>query len=316
MIFILFAALLSACSPNSDRSQERFITVGTGGVTGVYYPTGGAICRMVKKNRAQHNIRCNVESTGGSIYNINTLGAGELSLGVAQADTAFKAWHGHPPFNNKQEKLRAVAALHPEIVSLVTRASANIKTLADVRGKRINTGNPGSGSERTASELFRVCGISKDDLAHEGRLKAAEMPDALRDGKLDGYFYVVGHPTANIKDAASSAPSHLVPLNTPCVAHMVAEHEYYVAADIPGGLYKGIDQATPSFGVKALLVTTTEAPEDVIYNVAKALFENIDDFRNLHPALRQLTAESMREGVTVPFHSGVEKYFRERNWKY
>ena len=206
VLFFFLAFILTSCSKSDQQSPNRFVTIGTGGVTGVYYPAGGAICRMVNKNRAQHNIRCNVESTGGSVHNTNALAAGELDVGIVQADVTHKAAHGQDPFAKKIKKLRALIALHPESVTLVARRDAGIDSLDKIRGKRVNIGNPGSGNARTASELLKQCGITISALALAGRMKAAEMPDALRDNKLDAYFYVVGHPTANIKDVATGTP--------------------------------------------------------------------------------------------------------------
>ncbi|MBF0622351.1 MAG: TAXI family TRAP transporter solute-binding subunit [Magnetococcales bacterium] len=305
--------LLSGCSQEpSDKKQ--FVTIGTGGVTGVYYPAGGALCRMVNKTTDSHKIRCTVESTGGSVYNTNTLAAGELELGIAQADVAAKAVQGSAPFNHALSEVRSVLALHPEMVTLVARRDANIHSVADLKGKRINIGSPGSGNRRTATELLQSCGVEESDLALAGALKSSEMPDALRDNKLDGYFYVVGHPTANIKDAATGTPVNIVPLTEPCAAKVIAAHDYFVSTEVPAGLYRDITEAVPTYGVKATLITTTAVSEETIYQVVKAIFENLDDFRTLHPAFKTLNAESMRQGTTAPFHAGAIRYFKEKGW--
>lgn len=307
--------IVVGCSSSDQReNKSRFISIGTGGVTGVYYPAGGAICRMVNKHSDTHGIRCNVESTGGSVYNTNSLAAGELDAGIAQADVTYKAVHGEEPFKEKITKLRSLFALHPESVSLVVREDTHITALDDLHGKRINVGNPGSGNARTAGELLKSCGIAKSDLDLWGGLKAAEMPDAIRDRKLDGYFYVVGHPTANIKDSATSTEIRLVPLTGGCVDEHIDQHSYLVKTTIPGGMYSGVDKPVATFGVKASLITTSDLPDHSAYELVKSVFENLEAFRGLHPAFALLTHENMLEGLTVPFHPGAEKYYREQGW--
>jgi len=191
----------------------EFISIGTGGVTGTYYPTGGAICRQVNKMKKETNIRCSVESTGGSVYNINTIKNGELDFGIAQSDTVYQAAKGIGKYDGKKvTKLKSVMAIYPELLALVTRKDANINSIMDVKEKRINLGNPGSGNEATAMTLFDANNIKKSDLKFAGALKAAEMPDALRDNKIDGYFYMIGHPNANITDATNSVDTKIVSL--------------------------------------------------------------------------------------------------------
>ncbi len=291
---------------------KSFITIGTGGVTGVYYPTGGAICRMVNANQKSHGIRCSVEATGGSEYNVNMMNRGDMDLAMVQSDVGSKAWQGEVPFAKKMENLRSVLSIHPESMALVARKDANIGKLDDVRGKRVNIGNPGSGQHRSTLELLSACGVRKEDLKLAGTLKAVEMPDALRDNKLDAYFYMVGHPTANIKDIATSLPITLVPLQGSCIDRLVARRSYYVKAKIPAGLYRGVDRDVPTFGLKATLLTTTQTSNDVVYQVVRSVMENLEKFKQLHPAYRGLTAKNMTEGLTAPLHPGAKKYFKER----
>ena len=303
-------ALVGALSIPAFAAE--FITIGTGGVTGTYYPTGGAICRLVNQYKKETNIRCSVESTGGSVYNVNTIKNGELDFGTVQSDVVYQAHQGIGKFDgNKIEKLRSVMAIYPELFTFVSRKDANINDIMDVKGKRINLGNPGSGNESTALALFKALGIKTSDLAFAGGLKAAEMPDALRDNKIDGYFYMVGHPTANIKDASNSVDVKIVPIVGKKVNKFVKENPYFAQADVPGGLYKGNDAGTPTFGVKAVLVTSTDINEKAVYTVVKAILENFDDFKKLHPAYSNITKESLLEGLSAPLHKGALKYYKE-----
>jgi len=258
------------------------------------------------------NIRCSVESTGGSVYNINTIKNGELDFGIAQSDTVYQAAQGTGKFEGKQvKKLKSVMAIYPELLALVSRKDANIKSIMDVKGKRINLGNPGSGNEATALTLFDANNIKKSDLKFAGALKAAEMPDALRDNKIDGYFYMIGHPNANIKDATNSVDTRIVPLEGKAVDKMVAKYPYFAKAKIVKGLYKGVDTDVNTFGVKAVLVSSTDVSDKAVYTVVKAILENFDSFKKLHPAYNNITKESLLDGLSAPMHDGAKKYFRE-----
>ena len=290
----------------------EFITIGTGGVTGTYYPTGGAICRQVNKMKKETKIRCSVESTGGSVYNINTIKNGELDFGIAQSDVVYQASKGTGKFDGKQvKKLKSVMAIYPELLALVSRKDANIKSIMDVKGKRINLGNPGSGNEATALTLFDANNIKKSDLKFAGALKAAEMPDALRDNKIDGYFYMIGHPNANIKDATNSVDTRIVPLEGKAVDGLISKYPYFAKAQIAKGLYKGVDAPVNTFGVKAVLVTSTDVSDKAVFTVVKAILENFDSFKKLHPAYNHITKESLLDGLSAPLHDGAKKYFKE-----
>jgi TRAP transporter TAXI family solute receptor len=290
----------------------EFVTIGTGGVTGTYYPTGGAICRLVNKYKKETKIRCSVESTGGSVYNINTIKNGELDFGIAQSDVVYQASNGTGKFEGKTiKKLKSVMAIYPELLTLVTRKDSNINTITDVKGKRINLGNPGSGNEATALTLFDASGIKKEDLKFAGALKASEMPDALRDNKIDGYFYMVGHPTANIKDATNSVDVKITPLKGSNIDALIKKYPYFAKADVPAGMYKGNPDAVPTFGVKAVLVTSDDVSEKAVYTTVKAILENFDRFKKLHPAYNNITKESLLDGLSAPLHEGAKKYFKE-----
>ena len=308
---IATAALLGALTIPAFASTE-FVTIGTGGVTGTYYPTGGAICRLVNQYKKETKIRCSVESTGGSVYNINTIKNSELDFGIAQSDVVYQASNGTGKFDGKTvKKLKSVMAIYPELLTLVTRKEANINSISDVKGKRINLGNPGSGNEATALTLFDASGIKKEDLKFAGALKASEMPDALRDNKIDGYFYMVGHPTANIKDASNSVDVKITPLQGSNIDALVKKFPYFAKADVPGGMYKGNPEPTPTFGVKAVLVTSDDVSEKAVYTVVKAILENFDKFKKLHPAYNNITKESLLDGLSAPLHEGAKKYFKE-----
>ena len=312
----LSAAGMLAAAP-SAQAQQKFITIGTGGVTGVYYAAGGAICRLVNKDRAKHGIRCSVESTGGSVFNINTIKAGELDLGVAQSDVQYNAAKGQGQYKDggAYGDLRAVMSLHPEPFTVLARKEANAKNFTDMKGKKFNVGNPGSGTRASLEELIAAMGWKLSDFALASELKADEHGPALCDGKIDGFFYAVGHPSANIQDPTTTCGAKIVPLTGPAVEKLVKEKPYYAKATIPAGLYPNNPQATETYGVLATFVSSTKTPADTVYQVVKAVFDNFDEFKKLHPALASLNAQNMvKDGLSAPLHEGAAKYYKEKGW--
>ncbi len=314
MLSLALAVSFTSVVVPEAKSENRFVTIGTGGVTGVYYPTGGAICRLVNKTRKEHGIRCSVESTGGSVYNLNTIAAGELDMGVAQSDWQYHAYNGTSKFEEQgpNKDLRAVFSVHPEPFTMVARADSGIKNFMDIKGKRVNIGNPGSGQRGTMEVVMAATGIKVDDLKLASELKAAEQASALCDNKVDAMVYVAGHPNGSIKEATTSCDSVLVNVTGPAIDKLIKENSYYRSATIPGGMYRGTDADTKTFGVGATFVSSAKVPTDVIYNVVKAVFENFEDFQKLHPAFAILKKEEMiKDGLSAPLHDGAVKYYKE-----
>lgn len=308
------AISLAAGSAAVSAEEQRFVTIGTGGVTGVYYPAGGAICRLVNMDRKQHGIRCSVESTGGSIYNLNAIRQGELDLAVAQSDWQFHAYNGTSEFESsgKNEKLRAVFSLHPEPFTVVASMGSQIKNFEDLAGKRVSVGNTGSGQHATAEVLMKGMGWTMDKFSLAAELKAAEQSQALCDGNIDAFFYTVGHPSGSIKEATTSCDSVLVNVDNEATKKLVADNPYYRVATIPGGMYRGNDEDTTTFGVAATFVTSTDVADDVVYEVVKAVFENFDSFKRLHPAFGNLEkSEMVSDALSAPLHPGAKKYYQE-----
>jgi hypothetical protein len=304
-----------AMTATSAVAQQQFISIGTGGVTGVYYPTGGAICRLVNKDRKEHGIRCSAESTGGSVYNVNTIQAGELEFGVAQSDVQANAYQGKAQWEGKPfEDLRAVFSVHPEPLTTLARSDSGITGLGDLKGKRVNIGNPGSG-QRATWELMEEEGIvDRDDLALAAEMKSAEVGQALCDGKIDAYFWLVGHPSALTQETLATCDAVLVNIEGDAIDALVEKYPYFRKATIPAGMY-GDNPEVHTFGVGATFVTSAKVPDDVVYTVVKAVFDNIDQFRALHPAFAHLKEEEMiKDGLSAPLHPGAVKYYKERGW--
>lgn len=297
-------------------ADQQFISIGTGGVTGVYYPTGGAICRLVNKGRKTHGIRCSAESTGGSIYNINTIRNGELEFGVAQSDWQFHAYNGSSKFKDKGafKKLRAVFSVHAEPVTIIARDDSGINNITDFKGKRINIGNPGSGTLGTYEVIEKTMGWKRGDLKLAAQMKSSETAQAVCDGKIDAYFWLVGHPSALTQESIASCATHLANATAPQITKLVADKPYYRVATIPAGMYNNKKDIT-TFGVGATFVTSSDVSEKVVYTVVKAVFENLDQFKKLHPAFKHLKAEQMiKDSLSAPLHAGATKYYKEKGW--
>ncbi|BAT58846.1 NMT1/THI5 like protein [Variibacter gotjawalensis] len=310
------AALGIALSIGPASAQQKFVTIGTGGVTGVYYAVGGAICRLVNKDRAKHGIRCSVESTGGSAFNVNTIKAGDLDFGMTQSDVQFNAIKGEGQYkDNAYGDLRAVYSVHPEPFTVLSRKEANIAKFEDFKGKRFNVGNPGSGTRASMDQLLAEMGWKMTDFSLASELKADEHGPALCDNKIDGFYYGVGHPSANIQDPTTTCGAKLVSLAGPAIETLLKKYPYYAKATIPGGMYSANPQPTETYGVLATLVTSAKVPEEVVYTIVKATFENFDEFKKLHPAFANLDpAKMVVDGNSAPLHPGAAKYYKERGW--
>jgi TRAP transporter TAXI family solute receptor len=317
-------SLLSGCGPAEEEKAEvakpktKFVTIGTGGITGVYYPTGGAIAKIVNKKKDVYGIRCTVESTGGSVFNVNAIMAGDLQFGVVQSDRQYQAINGMAEWKDKgkQEDLRAVFSVHPESITLVAAVDAGINSITDLKGKRVNIGNPGSGQRQNSIDALEAVGINyKTDLIAEG-IKAAESAGLLQDGRIDAFFYTVGHPSGSIKEATAGARKVRFASVTG-VETLLAKYPYYAKAIIPIKLYPGAEntQDVATFGVKATFVTSAKVSDDVVYAITKEVFDNFDSFKKLHPAYAVLTKEGMLEGLSAEFHPGALKYYKEVGMK-
>ena len=298
-------------------AQQKFVTIGTGGVTGVYYAAGGAICRLMNKERAKHGIRCSVESTGGSVYNVNTIKAGELDFGVAQSDVQYNAVKGMAQFKEggAHADLRAVFSVYPEPLTVLARKEAGVTKFEDFKGKRFNVGNPGSGTRDTIATLMVAMGMKTSDFSLTSELKPDEHGAALCDNKIDGFGYVVGSPAANIQDPTTTCGAKLVPITGPAVDKLLKEYPYFAVATIPGGMYPNNPDPIKTFGVMASFVTSAKVPDDVVYAMVAAVFNNFEEFKKLHPAFANLDPKDMvKSGMSAPLHPGAVKYYKEKGW--
>ena len=311
----VFVYGLATVSVPSAAFADKFITIGTGGVTGVYYPAGGAICRLVNRGRKEHGIRCSVESTGGSVYNLTALREGSIDFAVAQSDWQFHAYHGTGAFEAQGpfKDLRSVFSLHTEAFTLVVREDSGITNLDQLVNKRVNIGNPGSGNRATMEVLMSAKGWTKDTFKVSTELKGSEQPQALCDNKVDAMIYSAGHPNGAVQEVATSCNVKIIPIVGPQIDKLVRENPYYAYATIPGGMYAGSPTDIKTFGVKATFISTAKVDNEVVYQVVKAVFDNFENFKTLHPVFVTLEPKRLvTEGNTAPLHDGAARYFKEK----
>lgn len=298
------------------QAAEKFVTIGTGGQTGVYYVVGQSVCKLVNRDTAKTNVKCNAPSTGGSVANLNAIAGKQMQMGIAQSDWQYHAYNGTSSFEGKKnDKLRAVFSIHPEPFTVMARDDSGIKSFDDLKGKRVNVGDPGSGTRATMKVILDAQGLTEKAFKVASELKASEMASAMCDNNLDAITYNVGHPNGALKEAAASCAAHLVPVTGPAIDKLIADNAYYAKATIPGGLYKGSDKPVDTFGVYATLVSSTDVPADEVYAVVKAVFDNFDRFKRLHPAFANLKeADMIKNALSAPLHEGAVRYYKERGW--
>jgi TRAP transporter TAXI family solute receptor len=308
---------LGAFLAGPAAAQESFVTIGTGGQTGVYYVVGGSICRLVNRGTKNHGIKC-THTTGGSVSNLNGLRSGDLDMGVAQSDWQYHAYNGTAPDKFPEgayKDLRAVFSVHAEPFTVVARTDSGITTFDDLKGKRVNIGNPGSGQRGTMEVVMEKMGWSMGDFALASELKSAEQSQALCDNKIDAMVFTVGHPNGSIKEATTSCDAIVVPVEGPVIEKLAADNDYYAMATIPGGMYNGTDSDVTTFGVGATFVASTATDDETVYQMVKAVFDNFKRFKKLHPAFANLEPSNMIvNNLSAPLHDGAVRYYKEQGW--
>jgi len=313
-IGILTAILLLLLTNVSGAGH--FISIGTGNVMGVYYPTGAAISHMLNRQSRSYGYRSIAESTEGSVFNINKVLQGGYEFGLAQSDRQYQAYHGLAEWEatGPRQELRSVFSIHAEAVTLIAAAGSGIENLADLAGKRINIGLPGSGHQQNAKDVIKAFGLSLKDIK-AGQIKSSEVPALLQDGSIDAFFHTVGHPNDYIRQATSANTKvNIIPITGPAIDELLERYHYYARAVIPARLYPqtaNSQEEIKTIGVKATLITSSRVDENIVYAITREVFENLDYFKKLHPAYALLTRKKMLQGLTAPVHRGALRYYRE-----
>ena len=305
-----FVSLLFSMSVKS----ETHISIAGGSVTGVYYQTANKLCDLLNDS-SPNKYNCTERSSLGSVFNVNALRHKLIDFGLVQSDRNWQAWKGEEewqgdPINN----IRSVVALHNEAIHLVVRNDAGIQSLQDIKGKKINIGNLASGQRGNALTILKLSNLDpKSDFDAFGYQQANAIANLL-ENNIDGFFYTVGVPSNSISKIFRQQALRLIPINSPSINQFVRTTPYYINTSIPANTYDNAHNVTPTLGLKATLMTNQETPDQVVYDLVKAIFTNLDAFKQHHPALSALTPETMIQGLTSPLHPGAEQYYREQSW--
>jgi len=292
--------------------STEFITLGTGEENGTYYPVGLSMCKFI--NKKQKNMRCSIESTNGAIYNINAVLSEKFNFAISQSDTIYHVIYQEKNFKNRNTNdLRSVISIYPELFAFIVNKRANINKIEDIKGKRINIGSLNSGSELTTLEILNEYKIKKTDLAQVSSLDAMDTVDALRDDIIDGYFFMVGHPTQNIQDAIDSSDISIIPIKGKEIDSLIKKRSYFKKSYIDANLYDGIEKRIETIGSTSVIITNKKVSEELVYNFIKIIMENFDEFKQSNEVFKNITKKSLFQGLTAPQHSGVIKYLKENN---
>ncbi len=306
ILAITVLAVLS-CS-GFAHAAKAFVSIATGGTSGTYYPIGGAIAQAVSKHP---DLQATAETGNAAVANINLIGKKEIEIAFVQNDTAFWAYNGQQMFKSPVKSLRAVASLYPEHIQLITAKSSNIKTINDLKGKRVGIGAPGSGTEGDAQAIFQVAGIKYSEMKVD-YLDFGAVTSRFKDNQIDAGFVVAGYPTASIMDLATTKDITMLSFDDAFLAKLSKAHPYFIASSVPANTYKGVTTVTKTPAVMAILVTYDTVPETVIYNFTKTLFDNIKDVQASHAKGKEITLKTALEGLTVPLHPGAAKFYKEK----
>lgn len=313
---VLTALIVGAVgSVTPVRTDAAELTIGTGSTAGIYFHVGRGICRLL--HRKHGDLACQALPTAGSLYNLENIRAGNLQLGIAQSDWQYHAYNGTSRFQNAgaDKDLRALFSVHGESFTVLARKDAGINTFDDLAGKRVNIGNPGSGQRGTMEVLMAAKGWDKSIFALANELPASQQALALCHDRVQAMVYVVGHPNPSVRQAERLCDATIVKVEGPAVDKLVAENLFYAYTQIPGDIYEGQVEPVPTFGVKTTVVTSARLNADTVYAVVKAMFDNLDDFKKLHPAFSNLDpAKMITDGLSAPLHEGALRYYQERGW--
>lgn len=315
-VAVLFAIV---CFYNpSAWATTKYVSIATGSITGVYYPAGGAICRFVNRGRKDHGIRCSVESTGGSVANLNSIRRGSNDFAIVQSDWQYHAYNGTGFFADQApfKGLRSIFSLYTETFAIAVLENSGIKKLDDVVGKRVNFGPQGSGMYATMEVLSKVKGWTKSSFASITGLNPAEQVQALCEGKIDAMIYTSGNPNGILQEATQNpnpdCKVKILSIDKETIDRLVKADPFYVKAIIPGGMYRGNPNDIDTFGVKATVVTSDKVAADIVYNITKAVFDDFDNFKTLHPVFASLNKkEAIKAGNSAPLHPGAIRYYKE-----
>lgn len=290
--------------------QKMFLNIATGGTAGTYYPLGGAMAEIINKNVP--DVNATAVSTGASVANINMLATDEVQMAMVQNDVTYYAFTGTEMFKDKkQSNLRGMSTIYYETIQVVTLANAGIRSLSDLKGKRIAVGAAGSGTEANARQILEAVGITYNDIRPQ-YLSFAEAANSLRDGNVDVAFLTAGAPTAAVRDVAAQRDVMLVPIPQDVATRIIQRYPFYAVQKLPAGTYPKQDTEISTLAVKAMLVVSASLPEQLVYNITRAIYTNLDRLALAHAIGRVIKTETALEGMPIPLHPGAERFLKAK----
>lgn len=305
-VLTLVFALVSSCSKSNTKADY---ILATGGTSGTYYPFGGAIANIW--NTKVENMNVTAQATGASAENLRLINKGDAEYAIVQNDVMDYAYNGTDLFSGeKLANIMTIGTLYPEVVQIAVSKDSGIKSIADFKGKRISVGDAGSGVEFNAKQILEGYGLTFDDIK-KSNLSFKESAEAIQNGTLDGCFITAGVPNSALQELAFTAGLILIPVDGAAADAICAKYGYYTQTTIPAGTYKGTDTDTAALAIKATLAVNAKLDEATVYEMTKALFENLTDLGNAHAKGKEVSKEAAVTGVSVPFHPGAAKYFKE-----
>jgi hypothetical protein len=302
--------VLAAVFASFAGADKVFLNIATGGTAGTYFPLGGAMAEIINNNVA--DVNATAVTSGASVANINMLATDEVQMAFVQNDIAFYAYNGVEMFKDKQQaNVRALATLYNETIQVVTLASAGVKSLADLKGKRVAVGAAGSGAEVNARQVLEATGITYKDISPQ-YLSFAEAANGLRDGNTDVAFLTAGAPTAAVRDVAAQKEVVIIPVPKNIADKLIAKYPFYVRVKIPKDTYSKQTADVDTVTVKSILVTNASLDEELVYNVTKAIFTNLDRLILAHAQGKNISRTTALEGLPIPVHPGADRFFKEK----
>ena len=305
----LVCGLILAALP--ALAAEKRITFATGGTSGVYFPLGGAIAQVLSA-KSQGHLAVTAQASGASGENMRLIESGDVDMAIVQNDVADSAYNGKPPFKAKLTNARAIARLYPEYLHVVASVSSGVHKMADFKGKKISVGARGSGNELNCRQIFDIFGLNYKNLTPIF-LPYGETAEQFKDRQLDGFIFTIGTPNPAIQDITTAQQVSFIPLVGADIDTVVQKFPYLVKDAIPANTYRGQTEAVPTLSVQAMLVVSKDMPDDIAYLITKTLFDNLPDVAKAHNKAAEISLAHAFDGVTIPFHAGAEKYFKEKN---
>ena len=309
------AALLAGCGGDSGSSSsaaggKQFLNIATGGTAGTYYPLGGALAELLNQNIKGMN--ASAQSTGASVANVNMLKDGSVDIAFIQNDIAYYAANGTEMFkDNKMEGIRGIAALYPETIQFVTTADTGIKSINDLKGKKVAVGASGSGAEANARQILAAYGLTYDDINVQ-YLSFGEAADALKDGNVDVGVVVAGFPTAAIQDLAANKSAAIIPIDAEHADKLIKQYPYFTKISVPKGTYPGQEADVDTVAVKCVIVTTDKLSDDLGEQIVKSIYEHLDRMKAAHAVGKYITKDTAMEGMSIKMNAGAEKYLKSK----